>query len=152
MHDIETICALEADVLPKESQHIKHNVGDVGAEVNRTRVKRIMDFAVGIVREALYPMTKYNVESEELTDWMKPDYVYELGLTLPDGFSETTFQLMAKAAHEFIVKYVVSRWLMIVYPQKATVYKDDADEMLAEVKRLALARGTVLHRGISPLF
>ena len=59
---------------------------------------------------------------------------------------------MAKAAHEFIVKYVVSRWLMIVYPQKATVYKDDADEMLAEVKRLALARGTVLHRGISPLF
>lgn len=147
LYDIKNIAYVEADVMPAEEEHRRHQVFDIAEDGNVDRVTRVMDLAVDKCREMLFPLTKSvvdNVESRD--DKLTETPVYYIYLSLPQSFSKTTLDYLAKLIHEFIVYTVLVDWLSITDITNESAYQKWANKLSDVVTEIGRAKSTKIRR------
>ncbi len=142
LYDIKNACYVEADVMKTEDDHDRHQVFDVGEEGNVDRVQRWMDLAWAKCVEALYPLSRRDVDEGMWQDDILQYYdYYYMEMNVPDRFSRTTLNLITRLVHEFIVSAVVCDWLSITYPSRVEMWRGKAALLLDELKGTASRSG-----------
>lgn len=134
LYDIANYAYIDGHVLETENGHQRHTVQDVGEEGNVDRVTRVLDVCVARCREMLYPYIKHEIHRPELDDELKDTPVYGMVLTLPQGFSQTTLNLLERLIHEYLVCRSVADWMSITNPQKAETWAVKAQEAEGEIR------------------
>ncbi len=151
LYDISNLAYVEADVIPDEALHSKHQTADITEEGNVDRVTRILDLTHALCTEALYPYTKETPEDlAEFNDLLEEEPRYVITLKIPTTFSVTTARLLEKLIHEFMVLNVLADWLSITNPNASAKYMEKAQAVLDKVKQIVNTRKGVLLRPLRP--
>ena len=111
LYDIANYAYIEGHVMETENTHQQHTVQDVGEEGNVDRVTRVLDLNVAKCREMLYPFIKHEIHRHELDDTLKETPAYGMVLKVPQGFSQTTLNLLGRLIHEYLVCKSVADWM-----------------------------------------
>ena len=147
LYDIKNIAYVEADVMPAEEEHQRHQVFDIAEDGNVDRVTRVMDLAVDKCKEILFPLTKTVVdEVESRDDNLKETPVYYIYLSLPQSFSKTTLDYLSKLIHEFIVYTVLVDWLSITDITNESAYQKWANKLSDVITEIGRAKSTKIRR------
>ena len=147
LYDIKNIAYVEADVMPAEEEHQRHQVFDIAEDGNVDRVTRVMDLAVDKCKEILFPLTKSVVdEVESRDDNLKETPVYYIYLSLPQSFSKTTLDYLSKLIHEFIVYTVLVDWLSITDITNESAYQKWANKLSDVITEIGRAKSTKIRR------
>lgn len=147
LYDIKNIAYVEADVMPAEEEHQRHQVFDIAEDGNVDRVTRVMDLAVDKCKEILFPLTKTVVnEVESRDDKLKETQVYYIYLSLPQSFSKTTLDYLSKLIHEFIVYTVLVDWLSITDITNESAYQKWANKLSDVITEIGRAKSTKIRR------
>lgn len=147
LYDIKNIAYVEADVMPAEEEHQRHQVFDIAEDGNVDRVTRVMDLAVDKCKEILFPLTKSVVdEVESRDDNLKETPVYYIYLSLPQSFSKTTLDYLSKLIHEFIVYTVLVDWLSITDITNESAYQKWANKLSDVISEIGRAKSTKIRR------
>lgn len=147
LYDIKNIAYVEADVMPAEEEHQRHQVFDIAEDGNVDRVTRVMDLAVDKCKEILFPLTKSVVdEVESRDDNLKETPVYYIFLSLPQSFSKTTLDYLSKLIHEFIVYTVLVDWLSITDITNESAYQKWANKLSDVITEIGRAKSTKIRR------
>lgn len=147
LYDIKNIAYVEADVMPAEEEHQRHQVFDIAEDGNVDRVTRVMDLAVDKCKEILFPLTKSVVdEVESRDDNLKETQVYYIYLSLPQSFSKTTLDYLSKLIHEFIVYTVLVDWLSITDITNESAYQKWANKLSDVITEIGRAKSTKIRR------
>lgn len=136
LYDIENYCYVEGDIMPKETQHSRHMVQDVGQEGNVDRVTRVLELAHDDVVERLYPFTQRAINHPAVDDLQKEKRVYGIFLKVPETYSQTTLNLMGKLIHELMVCVAMADWMRITNPQKEETWRRKAESTLARINQV----------------
>lgn len=150
LYDISNYAYIEGHVMETESTHQQHMVQDVGEEGNVDRVTRVLDLNVAKCREMLYPFIKHEIHRQELDDTLKETPIYGMVLKVPQGFSQTTLNLLERLIHEYLVCKSVADWMSITNPKKAEAWALKAHEAESEIKTRLHARLGRVRRKIHP--
>lgn len=135
LYDIKNYAWIEGSVMDKETApHNRHMVQDVGEEGNVDRVSRVLDLCLAQVKEALYPFTKHKIHHPELDNKLRKPGMYGIILRVPEGYSQTTLNLLEKLIHEYLVCKAVEDWMSITNPGKQETWRAKAEEALSEVR------------------
>lgn len=143
--DIKNTAAAYADSISSsvEDSHLIHNVYDVGEDVNRDKLARILDSAVEDCKEMLYRFTKMEMLGSgfDSNEWEEcigsptnEEESYYLAMRIPNGFSQTSVHTMTVYIHDYIVNQCLYEWLMIVYPDGADRFWSLAEEKKQKMK------------------
>ena len=147
LYDIKNIAFVEADVMPAEEEHQRHQVFDIAEDGNVDRVTRVMDLAVAKCKEILFPLTKSVVdEMESRDDNLKETQVYYIYLSLPQSFSKTTLDYLSKLIHELIVYTVLVDWLSITDITNESAYQKWANKLSDVITEIGRAKSTKIRR------
>lgn len=150
LYDIRNIGFVEADIMPEEKEHSKHQTFDIGEDGNIDRVTRVLSLAFAECVEFLYPFSKSPVaEIETRDDKLVEDLVYSLRLNVPETFSSTTVDLLAKYIHEYLVCRVLADWFGITKPEAAANWNyrvEKAKEGILDSKSIRIRK---VRRGMS---
>lgn len=114
IYDIRNMAYVEADVMPTDDEHAKHQLADIAEDGNADRLSRVIALAIAECREALFPYTKIEAADNLTKDnkLMSPE-AYDIIMKVPDDFSDTTADYLEKLIHELIVYRVLIDWLAI---------------------------------------
>lgn len=147
LYDIKNIAYVEADVMPAEDEHQRHQIFDIAEDGNVDRVTRVMDLAVDKCKEILFPLTKSVVdEVESRDDKLKETQVYYIYLSLPQSFSKTTLDYLSKLIHELIVYTVLVDWLSITDINNERAYQKWANKLSDVITEIGRAKSTKIRR------
>ena len=147
LYDIKNIAYVEADVMPAEEEHQRHQIFDIAEDGNVDRVTRVMDLAVAKCKEILFPLTKSVVdEMESRDDNLKETQVYYIYLSLPQSFSKTTLDYLSKLIHELIVYTVLVDWLSITDITNERAYQKWANKLSDVITEIGRAKSTKIRR------
>lgn len=150
LYDIANYAYIEGHVMETDNPHQRHMVQDVGESGNVDRVTRVLDLNVAKCREMLYPFVKHDIHRHELDDTLKEAPVYGMVLQVPEGFSQTTLNLLERLIHEYLVCKSVADWLSITNPAKAQVWAAKAEDAESEIRTSLHARMWRLRRRCHP--
>lgn len=150
VYDLENYSFVEADLM--EESHNRHLVFDIAQDGNANRVTRVLNLAVSEVVEQLYPYTKEEIpdDAKDTDDILTEPEEYEIALMLPDGFSQTTVNLLNQLIHEYLVYRVLSDWLTIVKPDSAPVWLAKLEDIKNQIKTALHIRRGRTRRKMTP--
>ena len=129
-----------------EDGHGRHIIQDIGDEGNIDRVSRVLSLAVAQVREMLYVYTSRAVLHTDLDNGLKEPQTYGIVLGLPQGFSQTSLNLLEKLIHEYLVCRVLADWLSMTWPEKAQMWAVKAEQAREEIAPVMQRRSTPIRR------
>ena len=72
------------------------------------------------------------------------DKDFTIGLIMPNGFLSAMSKPIDITIKEFLIAYIMYRWLETKLPQEAAIYFDRAQSAMDNVKRMLLNRNTPL--------
>lgn len=150
MYDIANYAYIEGHVMESGNTHQRHTVQDIGDEGNVDRVIRVLDLNVAKCREMLYPFVKHEINRHELDNTLKEAPVYGVVLKLPQGFSQTTLNLLERLIHEYLVCKSVADWMSITNPAKAQTWDVKAQEAERDIRSSLHARLSRVRRRMHP--
>lgn len=136
LYDIKNYCYIEGDIMPEDTQHIRHTVQDVGEEGNVDRVTRILSLAHADVVERLYPFTQHEIHHPVVDDRLREKPVYGIFLNVPETYSQTTLNLLGGLIHELMVCTAMADWMSITNPPKEETWKRKAEATLTRINQV----------------
>lgn len=140
LYDIKNYLFIEGSIMTESPDHVRHTVQDVGEEGNVDRVTRLLWLLHGLATEMLYPYSKRDIEMDILDDDLEEPPVYEIEMKMPEGFSQTTLDLLERLIHEWMVCRVVMDWLSITHPEKSVIWEGKAEALEGKIRRSLNAR------------
>lgn len=151
LYDIGNYAYIQGDAMPTAEVQAQQKIIDLTQEGNIDRVTRILDLAFAACVEYLYPYTKVECSQDEIrNNTLVESEEYVLSLKLPNDFSRTTIDLIAKLIHEYLVYYVMADWLSLTYPALSTIWREKLSAVEAEIKSRLNARCGRVRRTQSP--
>ena len=155
LHDIANMAYVEGDLMDSGDGHAAHQVRDICEDGNRERVLRVISMAVAKCRERLYPYTREDAADGALLDNTPEEREeYVISLLLPEDFSKTTLDYLAKLLHEYITCTALADWLTIANtanPQSAAAWAAKAEEAQTEAAKIINLRRERVRRTVSPM-
>ena len=149
LYDAANYAYIEGDGISEDDVHGRHRVMDITDDGNMDRVVRVLDLAHAACVEMLYPYTKTDVPDDlkEMDDTTKEKESYAITLSLPDGISKSTLELLSKNVHEYLVCRVVADWLSMTRRESAATWTEKAEHAAYGVKTCLHTRmGRTLRR------
>ena len=141
LYDAKLYCHIEGSVLmPDTPDHNRHMVQDIGEEGYVDRALRVLNLCHAGAVELLLPYTKKDVSEAMLDDELREPDEYRIEMSVPEGFSQTTLNLLEGLIHDWLVCKVVYDWLTITDTEKATVWAVKVDELETEIRRSIMTR------------
>jgi energy-converting hydrogenase A subunit M len=137
LYDITNCAYVEADIMDVKEEHLRHPVYDIGEDGNVDRVTRVMDIAFDECVEMLYPYSKREMDCE-------------VALQLPETFSQTSVDLLAKLVHERMVCRVLADWLSITDKAAAREWAEKAETAEESIRSTVNMRRGRIRRRLSP--
>lgn len=152
LYDAANYSFVEADILPEDSEHARHQVFDIVQEGNVDRVTRVLNLAHKECVELLFPYTKQKIDDSVHTydDVLKEIEEYRIELSLPDGFSKTTLALLEDLVHEYLVCRVLEDWLSITLPNSWERWSMKVEALQARIRRVLMSRHGKVKRRLKP--
>lgn len=147
LFDIANNCYVEGSVMTGEESGQRHTVQDVIEGENGEIVSRELDLNVARCREMLYAYTKRPVEEATQDNVLKEPGLYGIVMDLPEDFSQTTFNLIGRLVHRYLVCRCVAEWMSESCPEKYDKWRMKWEEAESEIERnLNVRRGKVRRR------
>lgn len=134
LYDIANYAYIEGSIMNTDYHHQRHTVQDACEAGNVDRVTRVLDLAHAKITEMLYPFTKYKIASDWFSNELKDKCMYEIELTVPDTFSQTTLEYLELLIHNWLVCLGVADWLSITNTQKSIVWQEKSDMLEQEIQ------------------
>lgn len=152
LYDASNYAYVEADIMQVEDECRRHQVFDITQTGNVDRVTRILNLAYAECVEALYPYTKGSIPDNEdtLDDVLKEPDTYTITLSLPEGFSITTVNLLEELIHEYMVCRVLAEWLSITKKESATNWENKFSVLKEKMQKALISRRGRIRRKIKP--
>ncbi len=155
LYDIKNYAYVESDVMEdagdgSANTHARHQTADIGEEGNVDRVRRILSVVHQEVIDMLYPYTKKEVVSEEISDVLEEPESYDITMNVPDSMSRTTMQLLSKLVHEYMVYRVLADWLSVTNAKASANWQGKADLTKKDIDLAKNMRREPLTRKTSP--
>ena len=151
IYDCENYSYVEADIMPEEEQHAKHQVFDIAQDGNVDRVTRMLNLCFARCVELCYPFSKENViDGMATNDILVAHEKYELTLRVPDDFSATTVILLTKLIHELMVDYVMQDWMSITKPKSKATWQEKIDTIEGNITTALKGRTGPIRRPLNP--
>lgn len=152
LYDAENYSFVEGDILNEDDEHSRHQVFDIGQSGNVDRVTRVLNLAHSECVEMLYPYTKEEIpdEQEALDDILVAPDDYKIELTLPEGFSLTTFKLLMHLIHEYLVCRVLADWMSITNPKSQANWEDKMHSLKTKIQTSLVSRSGKVRRKLKP--
>ena len=152
LYDASNYSFVEADIMPQDTEHAKHQVFDIVQDGNIDRVTRILNLAHAECVELLYPYAKEELPDAEevLNDILKEPDTYTIKLMLPYNFSMTTVKMLEEYIHEFLVCSVLSDWLSITFPQSAERWESKLRDTKIKIRTSLMSRMGKVRRKLKP--
>lgn len=152
LYDVSNYSFVEADILPQDAEHVKHQVFDIVQDGNVDRVTRIINLAISECVEMLYPYTRQDIgeQAKELNDILIEPEEYVISLSLPSTFSMTTVDLLENLIHEFLVCRVLEDWLSITLPQSMERWRNKVLGLKDKIRTSLVSRTGKVQRKLKP--
>lgn len=152
IYDASNYSFVEADILPEGDECRRHQVFDIGQDGNVDRVTRVLNMAHAECVEMLYPYTKEEIpdEQEALDDVLTEPEVYEIKLTLPKTFSQTTLRLLEQLIHEYLVCRVLADWMSITNPESESNWQRKFSTLRVKIQTALVSRSGKVRRKLKP--
>lgn len=152
LYDVSNYSFVEADILPQDAEHVKHQVFDIVQDGNVDRVTRIINLAISECVEMLYPYTRQDIggQAKELNDILIEPEEYVISLSLPSTFSMTTVDLLENLIHEFLVCRVLEDWLSITLPQSMERWSNKVLGLKDRIRTSLVSRTGKVQRKLKP--
>lgn len=151
LDDIRQYAFVEADIMPDEVGHAKHQLFDIAEKGNIERVTRVLSLAFSQCVEILYPYTKKAVEEKTvLDDAYKEDTEYIIHLSVPASYSQTTAKLLEEYIHEFLTCSIMADWTSINKPEAQANWLDKAQVAKGGIRSAKTRFIKHVRRGGSP--
>lgn len=152
IYDASNYSFVEADILPEGDECRRHQVFDIRQDGNVDRVTRVLNMAHAECVEMLYPYTKEEIpdEQEALDDVLTEPEVYEIKLTLPEGFSLTTLRMLEHLIHEYLVCRVLADWMSITNPEGEANWEKKFTTLRNKIKSSLVSRTGKVRRKLKP--
>lgn len=150
LYDIKNYSYVEGDIMSNDNIRAKHHTQDIGGEGNINRVYRILQLAHAEVVEMLYPFSRSAADNNKIysNDLVTPS-AFEVGITVPSNYSETSVLLLKEAIHEYMVCRVVEDWMSIVNPAKRDTWTYKVQDARDNIKKALAKRVGLLRRGMT---
>lgn len=150
LYDIKNYSYVEGDIMSNDNIRAKHHTQDIGGEGNINRVYRILQLAHAEVVEMLYPFSRSAADNNKIysNDLVTPS-AFEVGITVPSNYSETSVLLLKEAIHEYMVCRVVADWMSIVNPPKRDTWTYKVQDARDNIKKALAKRISLLRRGMT---
>lgn len=152
IYDAGNYSFVEADIMPEGDECRRHQVSDIAQEGNVDRVTRVLNAAHAECVEMLYPYTKEEMPDGlgALDDALIEPEVYEIRLSLPDGFSLTTLQLLEHLIHEYLVCRVLADWMSITNPESEGKWERKFAGLREKIRTALVSRRGKVRRRLKP--
>lgn len=152
LYDASNYSFVEADIMPQDEEHTKHQVFDIAQDGNVDRVTRVLNLAHSECVELLFPYTKEDIPDEEqaLNDVLVEPDEYKICLSLPSTFSMTTVKMLEHSIHEFLVCRVLADWMSITLPASTGHWTDKVDELKTKIRTSLVSRTGKVRRKLKP--
>lgn len=135
LYDIGNYAYIQGDAMPTADAQAAQKIIDLTQEGNIDRITRILDLAHAECVDMLYPYTKIECENEEeRIDDLVESSEYVITLAVPEDFSTTTINFLAKLIHEYLVYYVMADWLTLTYPAMSTIWQEKLMSVAKDIK------------------
>lgn len=140
INDIESYCYIEGDVLPSDF-HGRHQVFDIAQAGNEELATRILNLAHAECNAALYPFTKKECGTMiEAGNRLELPDRYEIELTLPATFSQTSVRLLKELIHNYLVTRVIKEWLGMLHPESVPYWETRLDDIKNRIRTAVIPR------------
>lgn len=143
MYDIRNAGYIEGHLIEEGKECERHMTQDIGEEGNEDRVARVLEFTFAEIKEILQPYTRIPMCGGTVDDMPPLDEDFEecyyAHMDVPATMSQTTLDLIAKAAHEMMVARAVADWLTVTKPEAASRWQEKA---IAAERRLTAAKNS----------
>lgn len=162
LYDVKNAAYVIGDITPEESEHLRHQIQDIGEEGNVDRVTRIFDLAIAAITETLYPYTKVpfgydgsnGLAPEGYTmvtdDTLEETATYEITMLVPDTFSQTSITLLERLIHALLVYRVLADWLVMLGDEHGAYWEAKYAGAIDDVKELITTRCGRVRRPLTP--
>lgn len=152
LYDVSNYSFVEADILPQDEEHTKHQIFDITQDGNVDRVTRVLNLAHSECVELLYPYVKEEIPDTEqvLDDILREPEEYKIVLSLPSKFSMTTVRMLEHLIHEFLVCRVLADWMSITLPGKTVYWLSKVEELKSKMQTCLMSRVGVIKRKLKP--
>lgn len=152
IYDASNYSYVEGDIIPEGDECRRHQVFDIAQDGNVDRVTRVLNTAHAECVEILYPYTKEEIpdEQEALDDVLTEPEVYEIKLTLPEGFSLTTLRMLEHLIHEYLVCRVLADWMSITNPEGEANWEKKFTTLRNKIKSALVSRTGKVRRKLKP--
>lgn len=151
LYDIGNYAYIQGDAMPTADASAKQKIIDLTQEGNIDRVTRILDLAHAACVEELFPYTKVVCDVEEERDnELIESAEYVIIMAVPQDFSKTTINFIAKLIHEYMVYYVMADWLSLTYPAMSAVWAEKLSMVAKDIRTRLNARCGRVRRTQSP--
>jgi hypothetical protein len=151
LYDCRNYAYIEGDTMKTADEHDRHQVMDVGEDGNIDRVTRVLDLAFADCVELCYPYSKTELEDETaLDDTLQERDALVLHLLLPEGFSQTTAELLRRLIHELLVYRVMADWTSHTKPESETKWAGKAEEVEGKITSSLNSRIGRVRRTLTP--
>lgn len=152
LYDAQNYAFVLGDVMKVNDEHQRHQLQDIVEDGNRDRVTRVLNLWMAIIREALYPYTKNEVEDgESRTDTLTEVEEYSISMLVPDDYSKTTITLLEQLIHEILICRVLEDWVSITDPGHEDIWKQKAEDAMQELNRVKNGRAKKVRRKQHPV-
>lgn len=152
LYDAENYSFIEGDIMKEDDEHAKHQVFDIAQSGNVDRVTRVLNLAHSECVAMLYPYTRTEIrdEQEALDDVLKEPMEYIIELSLPEGFSLSTLELLKHLIHEYLVCRVLADWMSITNPKSQANWEEKINALKKEIQTSLVSRSRKIRRRLKP--
>lgn len=151
IYDAGNYAYVEADILPADDIHRKHNVADMTQDGNVDRVSRVLDVAYAECVEMLYPYSKREMtDGQAIDDVPQEPEIYEIRLNVPAHFSSTTLSMLGSMMHEYIVCRMVADWMSITNPASEAKWEKKYEALRDKIRSSLVSRIVGARRRLKP--
>lgn len=151
LYDIANCGYMYGRSIGDEGVKVRDVVQGITDEGNVDVVTRMLDLGFAQMEEMLYPFTKEDSEGGTVDDELKEAGKYVMEMELPAGVSKTSIALILNLAHDYLVNYVLWRYLGMLGLEKAAVYFGMlAKEAEGDMRSAALRQSGKLRRTLRP--
>lgn len=152
LYDVRNYSHTLGSIAPTDNPHLRHTIQDVGDEGNVDRVLRSFDLAYSQCKEMLFPYTKDSLITGDniIDDRLRAPHTYGIVLTVPEAFSFTTLELLAKTIHEYMVSAAMADWMLMTNPDKAEMYLARKTQLAGEIETATNTRRGRIRRRMHP--
>lgn len=159
MNKITTTIKIDKNTIYEEISKLTSYMGDKDnnpdgyehistTDDNMEFFERIFDLAYSECVQMLYAYTKNEIL--QTTDDKEVPETYDITLSLPKYFSETTIFYVEKLINEYIINRLMSEWIMIVKPENHSYWIERYLSTKQQISTALMARTQPLKRTLRP--